>query len=156
MIASGKIRVCFLLLQQAGQEAFCPGGFLIEVEEDEGMGGDQEAEGEKGEEGGGGEDGADEDRGDDEGPERHEEQGQDMGVDADRDIGAFWGIDEVAVCDGLPGVVPLEDPADDEAVGIEAADIGAGGVADDEGEVLAGLEVGFQALADLCDGERGR
>ena len=143
------------LLEQGGEEALCAGCFFVEVKEDEGMGGDQQAEGEKGEEEGLGVDGADEDGGDDEGPEGHEEQGHDMGMDADRDIGALGGIDEVAVGDGLPGVVPLEDTTDDEAIGVEAADIGAGGVADYEGEVLSGLEVGFQALADLRNRERG-
>ena len=77
-----------------------------------------------------------------------------MGVDADVDVCAFGGIDEMAVCDGLPGVVPGEDAADDEAFGVEAADVRmAGGVTDYEWQVLPGFEVGLQALPDLCDGE---
>lgn len=143
-------------LEQAGQEAFGPGGFLIEVEKDQGMGGDQQAKGEEGEEEGGGVDGADEDRGDDEGPESHEKKGHNMGVDADGDVGSIGGVDKMAVGDGLPGVVPVEDTADDEAILVEAADVGAGGVADQEGEVLARFEVGFQALADLHGREMGR
>ena len=108
---------------------FCFGGFFIEVQDDEGMGDDEHAEWEEGKEKRVGEDGADEDGGDHEGPERHEEEGQDMGVDADRDVGSFGGVDEVAVGDGLPGVMPVEDAADDKAILVEAADIGAGGVA---------------------------
>jgi len=117
-------------LKEIREEQFCLGGFFIEVDDDEGMGGDEHAEREEGKEQGMGEDGADEHRGDDEGPEGHEEEGQDMGVDPDGDTGSGGGVDEMAVGDGLPGVVPVEDPADDETVLVEAADIGAGGVAD--------------------------
>ena len=120
------------------------------------MGCDQHAEGEEGEPECAGKDCADEDRGDHEGPEGHEKEGHDMRVHADRDMSSFGGVYEVPVCDGLPGVVPVEDAADDEAIMVETADVGAGGVADKKREVLAGLEVGFEALADLCHGEGGR
>lgn len=116
-------------MKEIGQEKFCFGGFSIEVDDDEGVGGDQQAEREEGKEQRMGEDGADEDGGNDERPKGHEEEGHDMGVDADRDVCSFGGIDEVTVGDGLPGVMPVEDAADDEAVLVEAADVGAGGVA---------------------------
>ena len=142
------------LAEEVGQKGFCFCGLPVEGDQDERVGDDEETEGEEGEEERGGEDGADEDRADDEGPEGHEEEGQDMGMDADADEGAFGGIDEVAACDGLPGVVPAEDAADDEAVGIEAADVGLGGVvAYEEGPVLPRMEIGFEAIMNLVAGQ---
>jgi len=115
------------------------------------MGRYEHAEGEEGEEEGMGVEGADEDGGDDEGPEGHEEEGQDMGMDADGEEGAFGGVYEMTAGDGLPGIVPAEDAADDEAVRIDVADIGPVGFEGDEWEVLSGFEVDFQPLPDLCD-----
>src|SRR5258708_4712228 len=141
------------LAEEVDKESFCFGGFLVKVKENQGMSRDQQAEGEEREEHCGGEDGADEDRGDDEGPEGHEEEGHDMRVDPHGDLCSFGGIYEVTVGDGLPGVVPGQDAANDEAVCVEAADIGPAGVTGHKWEILSGLEVGFQALADLCGRE---
>lgn len=117
------------------------------------MGRDQHAEREEREEQGMCVDGPYKDGGDDEGPEGHEEEGQDMGVDADGNEGAIRGVNEVTAGDGLPGIVPAEDAADDEAVGVDMADIGTGGLVRYEWEVLSGLEVVFQPLPDRCDRE---
>ena len=77
-----------------------------------------------------------------------------MGMNPNADGGAFGGIDEMAACNGLPGVVPAEDAADDEAIGIEAADVGLGGVVSyEEGPVLTWMEVGFQPVVDLVAGQ---
>lgn len=146
-----------LLFEEMGKEGLCPGALLVEVDEDQCVRDDEEGQREERKEQGFGKDGSDENRCTDEGPEGHEEEGHDMGMDADRDGGPVLGIYKMAVGDGLPGVVPGEDAADDETIGIEAADVGAGcGGPGEEWEILAGLEVGFEALADLRNGEGRR
>lgn len=50
--------------------------------------------------------------------------------------------------------MPAEDAADDEAIGIEAADVGLGGVvAYEERPILARMEVGFEPIVDLVAGQ---
>ena len=68
-----EVGVC--ISQQAGEERLCLCRLLIEVDEDEGMGGDEHTQWKKGEDESVCVYCSDEDGGDDECPEGHEEEG---------------------------------------------------------------------------------
>lgn len=141
------------LLEEGGQECFGFGGLPVKPEQDEGMGHNQKKEREERQDRRGRKDEADEDGGDDKGPEGHDDERKDMGLHADGDGGPVLGVGKVAGGDGLPGVVPGEDPTNGEAIGVEVANIGLGGVSREEWPVAPGIEVGFQALPDFAEGQ---